>query len=221
MCWMQHELLLFMRTIWQMCGTTLEVLQCELWTLTLLCIMTQAWGPNVLALNVDAIMYYDAGLRSPCSRSERWHYYVLWRRPEVHLFSLWTLTLLCIMTQAWGLPVLALNVDTIMYYDAGLRSPVLTLNFEGKICEDSPPATLNMNNDFMLWTTFIFQRSNLRVHSTNFIRIVIMHSVIIIYYYYYYYLESAVQGQERVRSLYQSKDTNPPPPRAESLLLRR
>ena len=28
-------------------------------------------------------------------------------------------------------------------------------------------------------------------------------------YYYYYYLESAVQGRERVRTLYQFKDTNP------------
>ena len=32
------------------------------------------------------------------------------------------------------------------------------------------------------------------------------------YYYYYYYLESAVQGRERVRTLYQSKDPNPTQP---------
>ena len=31
-------------------------------------------------------------------------------------------------------------------------------------------------------------------------------------YYYYYYLESAVQGRERVRTLYQSKDPNPTQP---------
>ena len=30
--------------------------------------------------------------------------------------------------------------------------------------------------------------------------------------YYYYYLESAVQGRERVRRLYQSKDPNPTQP---------
>ena len=38
------------------------------------------------------------------------------------------------------------------------------------------------------------------------------HGMYVYYYYYYYYyhhhLESAVQGQERVRTLYQSKDPN-------------
>ena len=32
------------------------------------------------------------------------------------------------------------------------------------------------------------------------------------YYYYYYYLESPVQGRERVRTVYQSKDHNPTQP---------
>ena len=38
----------------------------------------------------------------------------------------------------------------------------------------------------------------------------IMHSLV--YYYYYYYLESAVQGRESARTLYQPKDANPTHP---------